>query len=526
MDAPLPGGDSPASPQGPDLLWTPEIEEDIDQWRSTGNFPFTQLQLQAHPPAQNLSVVDLRLIYHVSSISERMQSTGVTKFTIWTEQIPLFLHIASSYEFVMHSILAFSATHLAWITESPETNNIAYQHRGIALKGLHEAIGRFSKENSDAVLAASILLSWQAVDWRGWASLMQGTSTVIDAMQPWRNESNFTAFMDEQATFPKAPASPHSMHSGVSDRAQLQQLGVLGPLFDSLQRLRPYVAGRVEEMRAVDDLSNFISTLGSTLPVTNAEEQFQLLHPLRSWLFWIPISFLNCPKTDLQVMAVLAHFYAAALAVEPLFPAAGVAYFSGLSVGPIEEMHKMLYEMQRAQGPSEDLRIAMTLMEYPYQLAEAFRNRMGWAPHPNHHHHHHQHHARQQPTPAYTSIPNSPYIVHDLRPADYLGGGYNPAYNQSTEHLSVGTASSPHLAPSPGSSSRPHSGYFPPSPMHTATAIYQTGTGARYHSGGQSPSSYFGGYLEEQPALDFPTAPLPPPMHNYTTGFVAQPLWT
>lgn len=42
---------------------------------------------------------------------------------------------------------------------------MAYEHRGIALKGLHEAIGGFSPHNSDAVLAASLLLSWQATEW-------------------------------------------------------------------------------------------------------------------------------------------------------------------------------------------------------------------------------------------------------------------------------------------------------------------------------------------------------------------------
>ena len=65
----------------------------------------------------------------------------------------------------MNSILSFSATHLAWMTKSTETQNLAYYHRGIALKGLHDAIGNFSRANSDAILAASILLSWQASDW-------------------------------------------------------------------------------------------------------------------------------------------------------------------------------------------------------------------------------------------------------------------------------------------------------------------------------------------------------------------------
>ena len=76
-----------------------------------------------------------------------------------------YLKIGIDYGFVMHALLALSATHLAWLTDCPLTANMAYEHRGIALKGLQEAIGAFSRENSDAVLAASLLLSWQATDW-------------------------------------------------------------------------------------------------------------------------------------------------------------------------------------------------------------------------------------------------------------------------------------------------------------------------------------------------------------------------
>jgi hypothetical protein len=76
-----------------------------------------------------------------------------------------FLKIGIDYPFVMHALLALSAAHLAWLTECPLTGNMAYEHRGIALKGLHDAIGQFSRQNSDAVLAASLLLSWQATEW-------------------------------------------------------------------------------------------------------------------------------------------------------------------------------------------------------------------------------------------------------------------------------------------------------------------------------------------------------------------------
>ncbi|MBE7180385.1 MAG: hypothetical protein INR71_04095 [Terriglobus roseus] len=111
-----------------------------------------------------------------------------------------FLSAASSHQFVMHAVLSFSANQLAWMTQSNETRSLAMQHRAVALRGLHEAIGAFSQANSDAVLAGSLLLAWQATDWygltspprcrhfadkhfarRNWASLMTGISTVRDS---------------------------------------------------------------------------------------------------------------------------------------------------------------------------------------------------------------------------------------------------------------------------------------------------------------------------------------------------------
>lgn len=65
----------------------------------------------------------------------------------------------------MHALLGLSASHLSWLTSSSATVQLAYQHRGLALQGLQQAIGNFSRHNADAVLAASILLSWQVTDW-------------------------------------------------------------------------------------------------------------------------------------------------------------------------------------------------------------------------------------------------------------------------------------------------------------------------------------------------------------------------
>lgn len=86
----------------------------------------------------------------------------------------------------MHSILALSAGHLAWITRNSDTKHLAYHHRSVAVKGLHKAMAAFSKDNCDAILAASILMSWQATEWQSWASLQQGITTVSHPVNPTR----------------------------------------------------------------------------------------------------------------------------------------------------------------------------------------------------------------------------------------------------------------------------------------------------------------------------------------------------
>jgi hypothetical protein len=65
----------------------------------------------------------------------------------------------------MHALLGFSAEYIAFLTGCPLVGNMAYEHRGKALSGVHEAINDFSPANSDAILGASLVLSWQATDW-------------------------------------------------------------------------------------------------------------------------------------------------------------------------------------------------------------------------------------------------------------------------------------------------------------------------------------------------------------------------
>jgi hypothetical protein len=85
-------------------------------------------------------------------------------FNVHLLMISSFLAIALSSDFVMSSILGLSAFHLSFLTGDQETKQLAYRHKVTALQGLQNALGSFSKDNCDAILAASVLLSWQATE--------------------------------------------------------------------------------------------------------------------------------------------------------------------------------------------------------------------------------------------------------------------------------------------------------------------------------------------------------------------------
>jgi hypothetical protein len=64
----------------------------------------------------------------------------------------------------MHGLMAWAASHMAFTTSSLEAHTVARKFRLLAMQGLGKAIAEFNEKNSDAVLSASLLLSWQAAN--------------------------------------------------------------------------------------------------------------------------------------------------------------------------------------------------------------------------------------------------------------------------------------------------------------------------------------------------------------------------
>ncbi|KND91908.1 Sterol uptake control protein 2 [Tolypocladium ophioglossoides CBS 100239] len=379
-DVQVPDADRSTTPDKPDLMWTPQIEAAIGEWQATGVFPFPSLAIYPPPMPHLYSVEDLRLIYHVASLYHQLASIDANNFTLWTRHIPTLLRIGAATPYVMHALLAFSAMHIAFLTDCPLVGSMAFEHRGVALSGLHEAIGSFSRETSDAILAASLVLSWQATDWRSWAQLMQGTSTVIDAMDAWKHESQFGDFIAESSTFPTAPPSPAPDHRPSQPRDE--DLQAYQRTLEQVQKVEAHLKRHKEETTQIQHLIGFLKGARKISPMLSIAGQYERLQPLRTWLFWMPVGYLQNYHGSANSLVIIAHLYTVALLMERLFPEIGAAYFGSLSMSPVEEIARRLMSISVASNGAEagaqPQQTPLTLMEFPIDTVSEFRSRMGW----------------------------------------------------------------------------------------------------------------------------------------------------
>jgi hypothetical protein len=423
-DMPVPE-DRATSPDKPDLMWTPEIEADIEQWQRTGIFPFPNLNIYPAPSPQNYTVEELRLIHHVASICSELDAMDANNFTIWTRQMPTIIQIGATHRYVMHSLLAFSAMHIAFLTDCPLVGNLAYEHRGIALKGLQDAINVFSRETSDAILAASLVLSWQATDWRSWTQLMQGTSSVIDAMEPWKHDSQFGDFIAESSTFPTAPPSPTPDQK--PNQPSKEDLDVYQRTLQQLQKVETHLKQGKHDFKSIQQLVTFLKGSRKVSPTLSVAQQFERLRPLRTWLFWLPVKYLKQSGGSANALVTIAHYYTVALLMERLFPTIGAAYFGSLTLGPVEDIARRLLAMTNSTNGASEAQTPLSLMEFPIETVNEFRSRMGW-----------MHPARTPSFPQFDT-PNF-YMVESPVPLPPVSGPYmygSPAFNYSTESLPV-----------------------------------------------------------------------------------------
>jgi hypothetical protein len=315
-------------------------------------------------------------------------------------------------------------------------------------------------------------------------------------MQPWKNESQFGDFIAEQSTFPTAPPSPAPGAKKLSNPRKAD-LDALQRACAQLQKVEMHLKENNEDVKAIQQLMTFVRGVRRVSPSHTAAQRFEMLNPLRAWLFWLPVMFLQQTRGSPSALVILAHYYTVALVVEPLFPEVGAAYFGSLSLGPTEEIARRLFSISVSQTSDADLQTPLNLMEYPIDMVSKFRSRMGWV--------------QPERTASFPTFRSNTYGMEESYPST-LSPYCNPAFTYSQEHmmtmlpdpvsatsvspLSLDPFSNHYLGiPSPGGFGGYHS---PASSNFGEGSIVYSDQGedfALYEQGQSSGGSNFGGFV-------------------------------
>ncbi|KAL5598984.1 hypothetical protein BROUX41_003697 [Berkeleyomyces rouxiae] len=367
--------DRSSSPDKGGLVWSDDVIKVADQWLGTLAWPFPMLSVFKYVDPKSLKLDDLRLLCHLCLVCSELASQNNLGLTVWSSQMPDILSFAAVHPFVMNAVLAFAATHMSTIQDSPAIRNMAFAHRGKALKGLSEALQLFNAENSDSVLAASVVLSWQTTEWRDWSKHMNGTLSIIDLMRKGNFVSNFQAFIDDQHVTTLAPPSPRPDHK--TTQPEKEDMEVLQRTVQQLQVLEAHLKNTGMDLKDVQNLINFVKNArkASSSGIT-VQQQHEKLAPLRTWLFWQPLRYLSSANSSYTGLVIISHLYSVALVMERLFPDIGAGYFGSLTVKPILEMNERVYHA--AASGDGSVAALLTLMRGPAGTAAEFQQRHGF----------------------------------------------------------------------------------------------------------------------------------------------------
>lgn len=153
-----------------------------------------------------LNLIDLKLFHHYcTEVWPTITSAGISGERIWSNEIP---QLAFDYPFLMHALLAFSATHLA--RKEPGLEQYVASHRLDALRLLRKAVLEISEDNTDALVASALILimdslanasstssavseslAASSMSPSAWIFHVKGAATILTAVWPLTEKSRF-----------------------------------------------------------------------------------------------------------------------------------------------------------------------------------------------------------------------------------------------------------------------------------------------------------------------------------------------
>lgn len=160
---------------------------------------------QVQPSPTGLNMLDLKLMFHYTlKVANTITGAGISDTNIWNHDIPM---LAFEFPFLMHSLLAFLATHLSR-TESGLVQAVT-SHRGDALRLLREEVLNINAANTDALVALALILIMdslanalypestlpKSLPALAWIFHVKGAATILTAVWPLTEQLRFYKFI-------------------------------------------------------------------------------------------------------------------------------------------------------------------------------------------------------------------------------------------------------------------------------------------------------------------------------------------
>ncbi|KAL6882229.1 hypothetical protein HDV57DRAFT_53077 [Trichoderma longibrachiatum] len=326
------------------LRWPVDIEESCAQWKESGKPPFTFLL--PSPSWHNMALKDLRYIYKTALVANVLELSKTADICLVWGEMREFFQLATHYDFVAHTLAAAAAQRLAVTTKSYEASQDANHYRKLALYGLYRAMGCFSKDNADAVLAASLGCSYIMLDHRALMTLSGNISTVVTRMKPWLKRSAFRRIFTYEPICPEreeqaasSPPEPGDMEHRVVLVKKLLAEGMsavngLSFCFQGDRNLSAMLRQLRDAMRIVHD------RLGTDIP---AEDQYRLVYPFTSWFVKnSAASYVALSARNPFLLVFLLHMYAVVVALTAALPRIDVPLFAKFRLRAILEICGLL----------------------------------------------------------------------------------------------------------------------------------------------------------------------------------------
>ncbi|KAH7128895.1 hypothetical protein EDB81DRAFT_808472 [Dactylonectria macrodidyma] len=230
---------------------------------------------------------------------------------IWQVEVP---KLGLEYPFVMHQVLAVAALHLVFLHPDGHQRyaHHAFRHQTEALAGIRQSITNITKENCEAIFAASCLLlisafatSSRSKDWLEQAqtptirdivdvfSLIRGMYEIHSCSQNYLHRGKFAPFFEAQSALPP---------SSVLEETR-QQLGSLWISISSCSN-----SGVI--CREIDVLLHWIQHCEAT--TTDPE-----LRVTMTWPIYMSTEYISLLiSRDSAALILLAHYCAVARTTE------------------------------------------------------------------------------------------------------------------------------------------------------------------------------------------------------------------